>query len=292
MHETASASSQVPADVDAVDDLAGWHPGEQLRRTDKAVTTAGRWHSRDVVAKQLISSERHWVRRFTHEVSAYRAFADAPPPWPVPRLHHAGRRLLIIERLPGASPHTDRYPPPMAEHTVTGMIEALTGFAAWQPPPGPLGMPATDWPARIRRYAAAGDLPDDVQQPLLDAVTSAPLVFGHGDPLASNALAGAGQPLIFIDYEFAGMYPPGADLALLGLWLSRHDPGGEQRCAQIAAAGGSLFCYQAMRILWLAREQRLYQSLFDTVDDREHRQWLDDQTEGAVTALRRLAGRS
>lgn len=47
-----------------------------------------------------------------------------------------------------------------------------------------------------------------------------------------------------------------------------------------------------MRVLWFAREQRLYQSLFDTVHDGEHRQWLDDQIVDAITALRRLAGRS
>lgn len=291
MHETASPPSQVPADVDTLDQLPGWHPGELLRRTDKAATTAGRWHSCDVVAKQLTSSERHWAKRFAHEVSAYRAFAAAPPPWPVPRLHYAGRRVLIIERLPGAPPHTDRYPPRLPELTVTGMIDALTAFAAWQPPPGTLSMPATDWPARIRRYAAAGDLPDGVQQPLLEAVAGAPLVFGHGDPLASNALATAGRPLIFIDFEFAGMYPPGADLALLGLWLGRHDASAEQRCAQIAEAGGSLNRYQAIRVLWLAREKRLYQSLFDMADDREHRQWLDDQITDAITELRRSAGR-
>nr|WP_084504102.1 phosphotransferase [Actinoplanes sp. N902-109] len=171
------------------------------------------------------------------------------------------------------------------------MIDALTGFAAWQPPPGPLNMPATDWPARIRRYAAAGDLPDDIQQPLLEAVTSAPLVFGHGDPLTSNALAATDEPLVFIDYEFAGMYPPSSDLALLGMWMGRHDLTAEQRCALIAEAGGTLHRYLAMRVLWLAREQRLYQTLFDMVDDREHPQWLDDQIADAITGLRRIAGR-
>jgi aminoglycoside phosphotransferase (APT) family kinase protein len=199
--------------------------------------------------------------------------------------------VLIIERLPGACPHSDRYPPRLPEFVVTGMIDALTAFASWQPPPGPLSTPATDWPARIRRYAAAGDLPEDVQQPLLEAVVSAPLVFGHGDPLASNALVADEEPLTFIDFEFAGTYPPGADLALLGVWLGHHDPSAEQRCAQIAEAGGSLNAYRAMRVLWLAREQRLYQTLFDMVDDREHRQWLDNQFADALTGLRRTAGR-
>ncbi|MFI5933849.1 aminoglycoside phosphotransferase family protein [Actinoplanes sp. NPDC051494] len=287
----ASTPGKFLTDLDTLDNLPGLQQVEQLRRTDKAVTIAGRRHGRDVVAKQLTSSERHWGKRFAHEVGAYREFATTPVPWRVPRLHHAGPRLLVIERLPGAPPHTDRYPPRLPQPVVTGMIDALTAFAAWQPPPGMLSTPVTDWPARIRRYAATGDLPGDVQQPLLDAVTDTPLVFGHGDPLASNALTDPGQPLVFIDFEFTGMYPPGADLALLGLWLGRHDPGAEQRCAQIVEATGSLHTYQAMRVLWFAREQRLYKSLFDVVDDREHRQWLDDQTADAVTGLRRTVGR-
>lgn len=291
MDEMASMPGQFPADVDTFDHLPGLQRGEQLRRTDKAVTIAGCWHGRNVVAKQLTSSKAHWVTRFAHEVSAYRAFGATPLPWRVPRLHYAGRRVLVIERLPGASPHTDRYPPRLPEPIVTQMIDALTAFAVWQPPPGPLSVPATDWSARIRRYVAAGDLPGDVAQPLLEAVAGARLLFGHGDPLASNALAAAGKPLVFIDFEFAGMYPPGADLALLGLWLGRHAPSAEQRCAQIAEAAGSLHTYRAMRVLWLARERRLYQNLFHGVDDREHRSWLDDQTADAITRLRRRVGR-
>lgn len=258
--------------------------GEELRRTDKAVTVAGRWQGQDVVAKQLTSSEPQWVKRFAHEVAAYQAFAAAPPPWRVPRLLHASHTVLVIERLPGAPPHTDRYPPRLPETTVTGMIDALIAFAAWRPPLGPLRAPATDWPARVRRYTAAGNLPTDDYQALLAAVAGAPVRFGHGDPLASNALSTEHHPLTFIDYEFAGLYPAGADLALLGLWLGRHDPGTEQRCSHTAEAAGHLHNYRAMRVLWIAREQRLYQNLFDTGDD--HRQWLDVQATAAITALR------
>lgn len=292
MQVTQSTPGEVPAGDDTVDQLADLQRGEELRRTDKAVTVSGRWQGHDVVAKQLTSSERHWVKRFAHEVAAYQAFAATPPPWRTPRLHYAGHTMLIIERLPGAPPHTDRYPPRLPEPTVTGMIDALTTFAEWQPPPGPLRAPATDWPARIRRYVAAGDLPADHQQALLAAVAGAPVLFGHGDPLASNALVTKQGPLTYIDYEFAGLYPGGADLALLGLWLGRHDPDTEQRCAHTAEVAGCLRGYQAMRVLWIAREQRLYQTLFDTVDDRHHRHWLDDQAAAAITALRRAVPRA
>jgi hypothetical protein len=283
---------EIPAGDDELDRLPHLQRGEELRRTDKAVTVGGRWHGHDVVAKQLTSSDRHWVKRFAHEVAAYQAFETAPPPWRVPRLLYVGRTLLIIERLPGAPPHTDRYPPRLSETTVTGMIDALTAFAAWRPPPGPLRAQATDWPARIRRYTAAGDLPTDDQQALLAAVEGAPVRFGHGDPLASNALATDHLPLTFIDFEFAGLYPAGADLALLGLWLGRHDAGTEQRCAHTAEAAGCLHSYQAMRVLWIAREQRLYQNLFDTADDQVHRQWLGDQAAAAITTLRRTVPRA
>ncbi|MGW4945027.1 hypothetical protein ACWEOZ_25940 [Actinoplanes sp. NPDC004185] len=135
MYETAGMPGDLPAGADTFDLLPGLQRGEQLRRTDKAVTVAGRWHGRDVVAKQLISSERQWVERFAHEVSAYQAFAVTPPPWRVPLLQYAGHTVLVIERLPGAPPHTDRYPPRLPEPIVTAMIDAMAAFASWRPPP-------------------------------------------------------------------------------------------------------------------------------------------------------------
>lgn len=270
--------------------LEGFELGRLLRQTDKAVTSAGRWHGHDVVTKQLTSSDLHWTKRFAHELAAYRAFASSPPPWQVPRLYHASRDILVIERLPGAPPHTDRYPPRLPESIVTGMLDALAVFAGWDPPAGPLRAQATDWPARIRRYVAAGDLPAQDQPALLGAVTGAPAKFGHGDPLPSNALIAEHHRLTFIDYEFAGLYPAGADLALLGIWLGRNDPDTAQRCAERAAAGGHRHSYSAMRVLWLARERRLYQDVFAaTAGHDEHRQWLDAQAADAIAAFRRAA---
>ncbi|WP_125811430.1 phosphotransferase [Actinoplanes sp. ATCC 53533] len=287
MQVTPSVPDRPLAGDDVFEHLPGFQLGERLRATDKAVTVAGRWRGEEVVAKQLTSTDRHWVKRFAHEVTAYQVFAASPPPWRTPRLHYAAQRLLVIQRLPGAPPHTDRYPPRLPEATVTGMIDALAAFAAWQPPAGPLRKPATDLPARIRRYTAAGDLPVDDQHTLVAAVTAAPAQFGHGDPLPSNALSTGNDPLIFIDFEFVGFYPGGADLALLGLWLGRHDPAAEQRCAQTAAAAGHLHSYRAMRVLWVAREQRLYHGLFDTAGD--HRQWLGVQATAAIAAFRETA---
>jgi hypothetical protein len=289
---TASMPGDCPAGDDAFDQLPDLQRGELLRQTDKAITIAGRWHGQDVVAKQLTSSERHWARRFTHEVAAYQAFTTTPPPWRVPRLHYADRAVLIIERLPGVPPHTDRYPPKLPETAVAGMIDILTVFAEWQPPPGALHAQATDWPARIGRYVAAGNLAAEDQPLLLKAVADATAVFGHGDPLASNAICGDHVPSTFIDYEFTGLYPGGADLALLGLWFGRHDPATEQRCADTAEAAGHAHSYHAMRVLWIAREQRLYQTLFDTVVDDDHRQWLDEQAAAAIVVLRRTARRA
>lgn len=285
-------SAGVPDAVEAGDktqvQLEGLESGQLLRRTDKAVTSAGRWHGYEVVVKQLTSGDPHWTRRFAHEIAAYRAFAGSMPPWRVPRLYHVGQDVLVIERLPGEPPHTDRYPPRLPGSIVTAMLDALTVFAGWDPPDGPLRAQATDWPARIRRYVAAGDLPAQDLTALLGAVTGAPAQFGHGDPLTSNALIAEHHRLTFIDYEFAGLYPAGADLALLGIWLGRHDPDTARRCAERAAAGGHQHSYAAMRVLWLARERRLYQDVFAATDDHdEHRQWLDAQASDAIAAFGR-----
>jgi hypothetical protein len=66
---TANMPDLPPAGDDAFAQLSGFQRGEQLRETDKAVTVAGRWRGEEVVAKQLTSSDRHWVKRFSHEVA-------------------------------------------------------------------------------------------------------------------------------------------------------------------------------------------------------------------------------
>ncbi|WP_433370151.1 phosphotransferase [Actinoplanes sp. CA-142083] len=247
------------------------------------MTVAGWWHGHEVVAKRLTTNRPYWRKRFAHEVSAYRVFASCPPTWRVPEPYHAGETVLVVERLPGATPHAERYPPLLPAATVAGMIEALTLFAAWRPPPGPLGLPATDWAARARRYVASGDLPAEDRDGLLAAIAAAPAEFGHGDPLPSNALCAAGRPVTFIDYEFAGLYPAGADLALLGVWLGRHDPAAEQRCAEAATAAGHRPAYRAMRVLWLAREQRLHPDVFTGAGADDVRGWLSAQVTVAMS---------
>jgi hypothetical protein len=45
------------------------------------------------------------------------------------------------------------------------------------------------------------------------------------------------------------------------LWLGRHDPGTEQRCAHTAEAAGHLLSSRTLRVLWIAHGQRLHQRL-------------------------------
>ena len=275
---------------DVFGDLAEFELDGPLSRTDKAVTAAGWWRGREAIAKRLTSGERHWRKRFAHEVDAYRVFVACPPDWRVPELFHAGETVLVIERLPGSPPHTERYPLALPEPIVTGLLDALATFAAWRPPSGPLARQATDWAARVRRYVADGDLPAVDQDDLLAAIARAPVSFGHGDPLASNALVAADGRLTFIDFEFAGLYPVAADLALLGIWLSRHDPPAEQRCADAARAAGHLAAYRAMRVLWLAREQRLYRDRIADTDN--HSTWIAAQLAEATATFRANAHRA
>lgn len=87
-----------------------------LRFTDKTYTARATLHGMPVVIKALISSDTYWQQRFAHEAETYQAFTASPPLFPVPQLHHADDRLLVLAQLP-ASSHTTtatrrRYRPP------------------------------------------------------------------------------------------------------------------------------------------------------------------------------------
>jgi hypothetical protein len=161
------------------------------------------------------------------------------------------------------------------------MTAALAPMASWTPPASL--NPAADWAARILHEAGDGRINPDDTNLLLTTVGRHRQRFAHGDPLASNALIEPGQQrVVWIDYEFAGLAPAGSDLALIGLLLGRHDPSAETLCQQSSQAAGVEDSYLAMRLLWIARERRLYQQVFDTPDAAGILGWLDEQ--GAMTA--------
>ncbi|WP_298181022.1 hypothetical protein [Saccharomonospora sp.] len=108
---------------------------------------------------------------------------------------------------------------PLAPRVVRAVLDAVSAFARWAPPPGVLGA-VFDYPNRIARYHALGFLDDGDRVALLDLFAQvsrrgAPCLPNHGDPISSNLLLTRSGEVALPDLEFTGFFLPGFDLAVL-----------------------------------------------------------------------------
>jgi hypothetical protein len=209
-----------------------------LRRTLKTVLLQGTLDGSAVVAKVLTSSDDEWRTTFAREVAAYNIFATARPPAVVPRMHvaDADARVLVIDLIDGLPASEERYPRDIPPATVDMIIAALTQLRAWSPPPGAFTR-IYDYAARFDRYANLGIIePRDLAAltGLLERPGDA-WEFAHGDAVPANILLPKPGGVALIDWEFAGMYLPAYDLALLRVMLA--DVGDARR--RIETAGDS-----------------------------------------------------
>ena len=235
-----------------------------LREDGQHVLLAGTAGRTPVVAKCLAGlADGPAAERFRHEIAAYRAFVRRRPPCRLPKLVAADpeRCVLVLERVPGRPAALERHPAnvptPGEVRAVLGAVHALN---LWQPPPGVFDT-QLDYAVEVARYHALGLLTDrdagDLQQ-LLHGVAHTPMQFCHGDALPSNALLAPTGPVL-LDWERAGWYLPGYDLAVLWSVLAG-DTAARRQISQLAQAPGTLArdSFLVNLILVLMREIRLH----------------------------------
>ncbi|MCQ4201724.1 aminoglycoside phosphotransferase family protein [Streptomyces coelicoflavus] len=255
-------------------------PVQVLRRSGRSVLLVGTTGRSTAVAKCLVDHSPAWAERSRHEIGAYRSFVRQRPPVRVPRLIAADpdNGTLVIERMPGRVAALQRHPleaPPRAD--IRAAIGAVCRLNAWRPPAGTFDAPL-DYAARISRYHELGLLTDrdlgDLQK-LLHGIAHAGGrqgmgQFCHGDALLSNVLMSPAGPVL-VDWEHAGWYLPGYDLATL--WAVLGDaPAARRQISQIAQATGTAArdAFLVNLMLVLTREIRTYEtavqrSMHDTV---------------------------
>ncbi|GAB2781525.1 aminoglycoside phosphotransferase family protein [Streptomyces daliensis] len=248
-----------------------FHPVQVLRRYGRSVLLAGTAGRSPVVAKCLLDHSTAWAERFQHEIAAYRTFVRHRPPVRVPRLVAADPEActLVIEKLPGRIISTQRHPfeaPPRGD--LRAVLGSFCRVNQWQPPPSMFERPV-DYPARLARYHELGLLTDrdlgDLQK-LLHGIAhaggkqGAPWQFCHGDALLTNVLLAPTGPSL-VDWEHAGWYLPGYDLATL--WSVLGDaPVARRQISQLAQSAGpaSRDAFLVNLMLVLTREIRRYET--------------------------------
>lgn len=247
-----------------------FNPVQVLRRSGRSVLIVGTTGRATAVAKCLLDHSPAWTERFRHEIAAYRAFVRHRPPVRVPRLIAADPEncTLVIERMPGRVAALTRHPaeaPPRAD--LRAVLGAVSRVNAWRPPAGLFDAPL-DYASRIARYHELGLFTDrdlgDLQK-LLHGLAHAGGrqgmgQFCHGDALLSNILLPPTGPVL-VDWEHAGWYLPGYDLATL--WAVLGDaPASRRQISQLAQAPGAAArdAFLVNLMLVLTREIRTYET--------------------------------
>ncbi|GAA3398988.1 aminoglycoside phosphotransferase family protein [Streptomyces roseoviridis] len=247
-----------------------FNPVQVLRRSGRSVLIVGTTGRTTAVAKCLLDHSPAWVERFRHEIASYRAFVRHRPPVRAPRLIAADPEncTLVIERMPGRAAALSRHPveaPPRAD--VRAALGAIARLNAWRPPAGTFDAPL-DYGARIARYHELGLFTDrdrDDLQKLLHGLAQAGGrqgmgQFCHGDALLSNMLLSPAGPVL-VDWEHAGWYLPGYDLATL--WAVLGDaPLARRQISQLAQQAGtaSRDAFLVNLMIVLTREIRTYET--------------------------------
>jgi hypothetical protein len=258
-----SSGGPVPAGLAA---LAGQFPGlkveEMLSHDGKSLVATGHAGDQPVVIKVLADSDPGWRHRQRHEIGVYQIFARHHPPVRVPRLVHTdGQRIVVIERLEGATLGSGRYPPVLSGQVVEDAARLLGQLHDWQPLPDGF-RPVFRYRDRIVRYHAAGYFTEDDRRALerLLARCGGPWQLNHGDPLPGNILRLRSGEWALLDWEFTGLFLPGFDLAMLSVLLAG-TPGAADFLADVAHRAGLGDAYLVNLAVVLSRERRIHLAL-------------------------------
>ena len=241
--------------------------GEILHRTEKSLLLAGTVQNEQVVAKVLLDETAFWREKFRQEIAAYRYFRKQLPPFKIPRLLQAdvASAVLLIRHVPGRPLAVQRYPQePLPQTDLDIALGAIESVDSWKASLKAPFQRVVDYPARLDRYRDYGVL-DERDHSLLSSVVRRQdeswWTFCHGDPLLSNFLL-SGNECVLVDWEFAGFFLQGFDLAML--WVLLYStPAARDRIRDIirrtGEKGETLFLVNLAVVL--TREIRIHREL-------------------------------
>ncbi|MGW5689099.1 phosphotransferase [Nonomuraea sp. NPDC003754] len=239
-------------------------PGQLLHVTGKSVLVAGTCDGQPVVAKLLLDVAPFWRDKFAREIRIYQAFAKTPPPVRAPHLVAADPEagVLIVERLTGEPLEADRYPRrPLRPAALTAVLDAVDALARWLPA-APINADGWNYAGRIDRYRSNGLLDDADHQVLTELLAHAGpgRCFAHGDALPGNIWLtdDPASPVAFLDWEFAGFFLPGLDLALLWVLLRDAGPARDLIAARIPADPAWRAAFTLNQAMVFTRELRTH----------------------------------
>lgn len=200
----------------------GFTPERLLAETAKSTVTLGTYRGSRVILKQLTSNDPYWTQRFTNELSIYSTLGTTDL---APQLRWQARYAFLVDAVDGTPLATERYPIDIDRDALVGVLKAIEQIRVLR---WPNQNPAVDYHERIDRYQHSHHLiPGPVAailHKLVDATATVPTEPQHGDLVPANIIVNRlkGSVVRLIDWEFAGRYLPGWDLALVATTMHRN----------------------------------------------------------------------
>lgn len=198
---------------------------------------------------------------FQNERRVNRLLVNDQPPVRIAPLRSSRRWSLTFDAIDG-EPLGPKFPTALPAHDVTRMIELVERLAAYQPRRRWFRQFSIE--RRVDLHEQAGLLTEGDAEMLRALVARRPprLRFAHGDVTARNILRTGTDDVVLIDWEWAGLYPEGYELAFL--WYSLVDVPGARDTVEAAVPERlrtpftvSALLVQLLHLhIWLNRQQQ------------------------------------
>lgn len=153
--------------------------------------------------------------QFSYELRVNQLLARHRPPVRAPRLvDHDKRRATLTFEAVAADPLGPKYPLELADTDLRGLVAVARATRSY--PHRPRWLRRLPIRSRLWRARQASFLSEAEHAAIGDLLGARPMpwVFAHGDVTPRNVLAGPDGPVL-IDWEWAGIYPDGYELAFL-----------------------------------------------------------------------------
>jgi hypothetical protein len=170
-----------------------------------------------------IRSSGRRKRAALNEIRVNRLLAAVPPPVPVPRLVAASARArsITVGAIDG-DPLGPKFPLHLHDGDVADLLALVEALGHYRP--RRRWFRRLELAGRLRRHIDEGLLGRDDATAIEDLALGVGWRFAHGDVTARNVLRDRDGHLVLIDWEWAGLYPVGYELAFL--WFSLIDVDG------------------------------------------------------------------
>lgn len=195
-----------------------------IMETGKSKILSGRIRNKPVIVKMLTLDDPYWKNKFANEIKIYRAFNKHSAPVKTVKAIYSNipKGILVYEQIMAQPLSRSRYPSDSAQFKycpqIVSDIEKISSYNHLARQPG------TDennfWIRKASNYTKSGLLSAGDLEKInhLMSISSRDVKFAHGDLLLTNCLVVDHDATVaYLDWEFAGYYPKGYDLAQL--WI-------------------------------------------------------------------------